>query len=262
LAELKLDIQDWKLLISQVQFKLNNTPRATLGGKTSDEVFLASAGDGPLDLMITNKETYSIQPIPLSKPEILAAFEALDQSLQECHSKVIDIQSRLRQKQSEEQESLGLDDVQFAIGDWVLVSRATRKTDKLQLQWTGPFQVIDTLSPWVYRVRSLVRSVEKNVHVSRLRLYENKYLTITEEMKNQFIRDTKGFELDEIIASRWNSETSEYELKCRWWGFDADSDTWLTYSKVETVYPDKLDRYLVKAEIDPVVKILLKKRNL
>jgi hypothetical protein len=257
-----MDMDDWKLLISQVQYKLNNTPRERLGGKTADEVFLANAGDGPLDLLITNKEEYTVSPIPLTSSQILQSFEALDHALQQCHSQVVDIQQALREKHAKNQELLGMDDVQFAIGDWVLVSRATRKTDKLQLQWLGPFQVVDTLSPWIYRVRSLVTHVEQNVHIRRLRFYENKFLIITEELKHNFIRQTKGFELDYIVESRWNEHNSEYELKCRWWGFEPDADSWLSYDKVVESYPDKLDRYLIKAEVNPIVKVLLRKRNL
>ena len=47
-------------------------------------------------------------------------------------------------------------EAEFGLGDWVLISRATRGETKLSHNWTGPFQVVDTLNPWVYTVRSML----------------------------------------------------------------------------------------------------------
>jgi hypothetical protein len=263
LAELKMNETDWPKLISQVQFQLNNTPRARLNGLTSDEYFLVKAGDGPLDLFMTSEEDYSIRNIPVTAEKVLEAFANLDAAFEEMHKDVVDVQTRLRvQQRRKNDEQLGVDDIQYAIGEWVLVSRAVTKGRKLQLQWLGPFQIVDTLSNYVYKVRSIINDEEKAVHVRRLRFYENKYLTITEEMAAQIIRDTRGFEVDKILDARWNDIQAEYELKCRWWGFDSEDDSWETYTSIIETCPDKVDRFLLTADDEPVIKALRNKRSL
>ncbi len=262
LSELSLESKYWTLVLSQVQFKLNNTPRKRLNDKTSDEIFLVQAETGPLDLYVIQPEGYNVESIPRDSRIIQESFEKLYDIMEATHKGVIDVQARLRLNRKHKQDSMGLEHVQYAIGDYVLVSRATRKSDKLQLQWLGPFQIVDTLSPWVYQVQSLLTGKVKNVHVVRLRLYANKYLAITEDVIHQLIRDTKGFEIDTILDCRWNSNASQYELKCRWWGFDKTADSWIEFDKAVSQNPDKVDRYLLTANPSNTVKLLCQKRDL
>ena len=66
---------------------------------------------------------------------------------------------------------------------FVLVSRSTRKPDKLYPQWIGPFQIVDQINPFVYKVTSLDKGKPLTVHSRRLMFYENKYLL--DEVKNR-----------------------------------------------------------------------------
>ena len=73
---------------------------------------------------------------------------------------------------------------------------------------------------------------------------------------------TKGFQIDKVIDSRWNNGKREYELLCSWLGLESSDDSWLNLEEVVSTSPDLLDRYLLKAELNPTVKALLRKRDL
>ena len=56
LSELGIDMQRLTNIIHEVQYKLNDTPRERLQGRSSDDFFLVGAGDMPLDILIPKVE--------------------------------------------------------------------------------------------------------------------------------------------------------------------------------------------------------------
>ena len=255
------NLKHWKDILPQVQYLINNTPRKRLGGKTHDEVFLINIENGPMDMVFINKKEYTANKIPVPERELRETLNELDKVMREIHKEVVNVQSIQRNHLFTDKKNRGIENIQYAIGDWVLVSRATRRPNKLMSQWTGPYQVIDTISPWVYRVRAVTGKC-KNVHSVRIRFYEYKYWLKQEEIQNFAAKGIKGFEIEEIRDSRWNAKEKHYELLCSWWGLEKEQDSWLPFEEVQETDPDVLDRYLLTTEHTEVVKILLKKRNL
>ena len=116
----------------------------------------------------------------------------------------------------------GAQEIQYAIGDYVMVSRATqRRHKKLQLNWIGPFQVVAIDSPLVYKVRSLLDDTERFVHACRLRFYADKFLNVTEDILDQFARDPRGFEVNKIVDHKFDTPTRAICLK-------SDGGVWRT----------------------------------
>lgn len=263
LSELNLGTHKWKSIISVIQFKLNNIPRKSLGDRTADQVFLVGAGDGVNIDLAADEEDYEIMQINLTSKDFENVFADLVNALDVMHKEVVSLKDMLRdQRLMKTDQRLGIDNIQFAIGDWVLVSRAVKRKDKLSLQWIGPFQVADTVNDWAYSVRSLVNGKTKIVHVRRLRFYDNRYWNVTEDVVHKVIRDTNGFEIEKIHSTRWNESENRFELECAWWGFDEDYTTWEPYDRVEESNSDLLDRFLLKAKPSDDVTILKKKRGL
>jgi transposase InsO family protein len=145
LSELKLPqhTDQWKMLLPSVQYCLNNTPRKRLAGKSADEVFLAVKATTPLEFIVVDKVEYTTRSIPLTKKEILESLDHLDQALQETHRDVIDVQTAVRNVYENKRGPLDLDYLQFAVGDWVMVSCPTKPPNKLYSYWSGPFQIVD-----------------------------------------------------------------------------------------------------------------------
>jgi len=263
ISELRIGLNGWRGIISTIQYKLNNIPRKTLGGKSADQIFLVNAGDGINIDLVADEEDYEVLQADLTSDEFMTAFSDLCQAMDVMHKEVVSVKDILRDQRLKKTDArLGIDDIQFAIGDWVLVSRSTKRKDKLSLQWIGPFMVSDTVNDWAYKVRSLINGKEKIVHVRRLRFYENRYLNITEDLFQQVILNTNGFEIHKIISARWNEQEKRFELECTWWGFEDEYTTWEPLERVEDSNPDLLDRFLLKAEPSEDVLVLKKKRGL
>ncbi|MFK7806887.1 MAG: RNase H-like domain-containing protein [Saprospiraceae bacterium] len=254
-------LDNWTRLISSVQDILNNTPRKRLGNKTSHEVFLGMKKTDMVGFLMVEEDEYSVRNVPLSQKKLVEFCDELERVLDRNNREVIDVQYLLRKKHLENQVDSKDDAVQFAVGDWVLVSRATRKPDKLHFQWTGPFQIVDTENQFVYRVRSMINGKEMNVHSRRIAFYESKYL-LKEDVRSHVLRSTKGFQISKIVDSRWDSTLREYFLLCKWFGMEEVHDSWMEFPKVVDLDSDMVDRYLLQADLTPTVKSLLKKRQL
>ena len=112
-----------------MQFHINNTPPKRLGGRIPNEVFLGTKDSGPLDFV--DNEEYAIRKVKLNAKELEDSFENLKTVLEEMHSSVVDVQQELRMEQERKRSALNMDNLQYAIGNFVLVSRSTRKPDKL-----------------------------------------------------------------------------------------------------------------------------------
>lgn len=250
------NLQEWFKLLPSVQYLLNNMPRKRLNGFSADQIFLGLKNNDPVSFLVVDDVAYGIKKV--STEGMKKALEELNSYLEQLHAEVIDVQYNIRRKHEGSQDP-SLDCIQYTIGDFVLVSRATRRPDKLLFQWNGPFQIVDCLNPYVYRVRSLVNGKEMNVHTRRLAFYENKYL-LTEDVRPHVLRSTRGFQLQKVISSRYSDR--EYELLCRWFGMEVEHDSWIGFQEVVANYPDMVDRYLLKAKPDNVVKALLLKRGL
>ena len=267
LSELGIDMQRWTSIIHEVQYKLNNTPRERLQGRSSDDFFLVGAGDKPLDILIpkvdpvnpSSRSDYEMTQLDFDDPKYTVYCNELQEQLAQMHDEVIGFQDFLRKAvKSRRKDRVGVQDIQYAIGDYVLVSRSETKKEKLQLTWIGPFQVMDVDSPWVYKVRNIANGSEKMVHACRLRFYEDKYLEEDTELVEQFLRDSRGFEVHALVAHRYNAETLRYQMKVRWWGLEATGDTWVdVYDLMEEV-PDEVRKYVHDADAtDPVVQAIM-----
>ena len=117
-----------------VQFFLNNTPHTRLGGRTSDHVFLGMSNNLQLDMPAPDGREFHLYAVRADIQHVVAQFEILHAALDEMHEDVADIQTADCEQFSKQQaERKHIEDIQFEIGDWVLVSRLTRKQHKLQL---------------------------------------------------------------------------------------------------------------------------------
>jgi hypothetical protein len=164
LNEFNLAETDWALLLPLVQFLLNNLPRRRLNQRTSDEAFLGSTTPLLDALIFKHDVMLSVDPPSQTVIEnsILALQEVLDN-----HRKVI------MARQATLRPEVKVFHQQFGILDFVLVAKTRKRVHKLESYWTGPAQVISTINPWVYGISYLSSSRIFNVHVSRLRKYDN-----------------------------------------------------------------------------------------
>ncbi len=88
-------------------------------------------GDSPPKLVITKRTNKCFEFTnnnPSTAAEVMKALDALDQVLQTIHQDVLDLQEAIRvQSRTKKEDHKDIIDIQCDEGDWVLVSKPTRK---------------------------------------------------------------------------------------------------------------------------------------
>ncbi|GMF58461.1 unnamed protein product [Phytophthora fragariaefolia] len=161
-----------------IQANLNHTPVPSLGNKAPVELFTGLRCPTPLRGFY-RPDKGGLQEVPASE-RIDEYLDELRSSLHAMHYKVEDrrLQQRLLNKKRERGENL----VNFAVGDYVLRSRVDEKHgNKLQVTWVGPYRVVRA-DAHSFRVQHLVTGDELDVHASRLKMYADSSLDVTDEL--------------------------------------------------------------------------------
>ena len=110
--------------------------------------------------------------------------------------------------------------IQYAPGDWVLVSKAgtpQAKVSKLKKDWCGPFHIVETVSDNIYKVKSLLDK-EYTVHASRVWFYDGDDFVPTEQLRELFLGDWGMMEVDSLTDIRMKD--GRYEIETHWLGFE------------------------------------------
>ncbi|GMF39813.1 unnamed protein product [Phytophthora fragariaefolia] len=180
----KISHKDWVYLVPMIQANLNHTPVPSLGNKAPVELFTGLRCPTPLRGFY-RPDKGGLQEVPASE-RIDEYRDELRNSLHAMHCKVEDrrLQQRLLNKKHERGENL----VTFAVGDYVLRSRVDEKHgNKLQVTWVGPYRVVRA-DAHSFRVQHLVTGDELDVHASRLKMYADSSLDVTDERLEMCLR--------------------------------------------------------------------------
>ncbi|POM77825.1 LOW QUALITY PROTEIN: Chromodomain containing hypothetical protein [Phytophthora palmivora] len=110
--------------------------------------------------------------------------------------------------------------VNFSVGDYVLRSRVDKKlhANKLRVMWVGPRRGL-----LFYCGTS---SHKMDVHPSRLKLYADSSLEITEELLDHIACQGTLLAVETIVDHRINSDMKAYEVKIKWSGLETIEDSW------------------------------------
>jgi hypothetical protein len=130
---------------------------------------------------------------------------------------------------------------QFQVGDYVLILNMM-PTNKLRTKWMGPFQITNTLNDHVYICKDLIRGQQTAVHAQRMKIYSDKSLDVTEDIKNSAAYDALSY-VDQLVDWRENDQ-GKLEVRVRWLGFQSDQDTWEPAATLIEDIPLILLRYL------------------
>jgi hypothetical protein len=159
----------------------------------------------------------------------------------EMHSEIVEKKRKKRQSNLKSQRSVT--DVNFDVGDYVLVSTGLRTpAGKLSPTWSGPFVVVKVISDWIFKVRHLLTTMEQDVHSRRIRFYEDSSLGITEDIKD-FIQDsTQSYEIEGLSELR-NSDDG-LEVLVSWRGFEPHERTWENLDQISAAAPKMVKEFL------------------
>ena len=123
----------------------------------------------------------------------------------------------------------------------MLLGRRTRKKSKLEVNWTGPFEVVGTVDSLIYKIKKLGKPDVLRVHASRMAHLATEQLNVTAELKEH----AHDFEFEvEKFVDFGEEDDEEFFLRTRWLGFEAMDDTWERLQKMIEDVPRVVVKYL------------------
>ena len=173
----------------------------------------------------------------------------LQLALQAIHRRIGDTRAaRLKANRKQQRRTVP---IRFDIGDYVLVANVKSKITfaKLLCQWVGPFQVVGTHSPYVFRVKSLVDSSERDVHASRLQYYADSSLLVTRELKDHVSKQGLILNVEKFSDHRLLADGT-YEILVHWKGFEDMEASWEPLTVIAADVPRLVDSYLSSLSTD------------
>jgi hypothetical protein len=235
-----MKFSDWPLLIPLVQGVINHTPSRVLKGMAPVTVFTGLPAERPFRY-IFDSERKEFRSSRMTEQEITLLHEGVCLSLQDMHKKVIQTKSLIReQTRKQRNQKNKVKKINFGIGDFVLVSRATSQ-DKLSPRWTGPYEILDSVNEQVFVVRNLLDGTTAEVHAVRIMFYSDELLDVDSHIKDHLVYQNDSFmEVESISNDRVINGIRQ--VLVHWRGFE--EPTWELEESIREDVPNLLEVYL------------------
>ena len=150
ISENRLQQESWTELLPIINYVLNNTPSKRLAGYSPTEAFTGHPPTSPLTA-IFRPEAADFTIIPNDSATIKAIVNQLQDSLHDIHHRIVSTKPRKKVQRSGQQE------VDFDVGDYVLISRVNDKgKDKTRTIWSGPACVTARINDRLFETTNLV----------------------------------------------------------------------------------------------------------
>jgi hypothetical protein len=243
LSELRMEKSDWPRLVKTVEHYLNHKVQARLAGRAPVEVMCpAIRRDNPLEFVLRHEGTSEFGM--LAPEQIDAIMKPIEEYLPVLHkavSAMSDSQRALHRKYADKKAR----PVNFGVGDFVLCAKDVDQLEgKLYVTWRGPYRVVEAVHSHIFKVQDVVHEDKLHeAHISRMRLYNDSSLDITEELKLQKYFDDESFIIERVVMDRGSGASREVFIK--WQGFSEKENSWEPVSLIERDAPGTWKEYLV-----------------
>jgi hypothetical protein len=225
---------EWPKLLPLVQGVLNHSPSRSLAGMSPISLFTGLPARNPFQ-GIYDKTNKSFRMSRISDNEMLELHADLATALIDMHKKVSTVKSHLRDvRRASRNKRRSVQDINFDVGDFVLVA-TTHVSDKLEARWKGPFRITRVIHDKVYEVEDLISNNRKEVHVVRLRLFNENHLDV--KIKEHIQYHSQSFEVSNILEERLNNNGNK-EVLVQWRGFEVEEATWEPLEKILEDVPE------------------------
>jgi transposase InsO family protein len=236
ISENRLQQESWTELLPIVNYVLNNTPSKRLAGYSPTEAFTGHPPTSPLTA-IFRPEAADFTIIPTDSATIKAIVNQLQDSLHDIHHRIVSTKPRKKVQRSGQQE------VDFDVGDYVLISRVNDKgKDKTRTIWSGPARVTARINDRLFETTNLVNSTTRQYHADFLKRYADKDLTITKQLREFIAHGGGAATITRIGNHRLNGRS--WELQVFWEGYPDEEATWEPLQTMQQDAPVFVRRYI------------------
>ena len=239
-------------------------PVSSRDNRTPMELLTGLAPKTAIDQIAWLGVDAKVTSINISNQQLRASLADVHKALRGLWDKAVQSQVKrsARSRRYRKQGVLPL----INIGDIVLVAE-TIKDNKLQMTWTGPHEVIDTVSPFVYIVRPKLRVPMtrklKTVHIVRIRRFSAGALATDADraaIEKAALKDYPDNVVDKFISHSFGPGPAKPLLiRVRWLGFDSAHDTHEPASNLVQDVPDMVEEYLREHKHDSACARMLKR---
>jgi Integrase core domain/Integrase zinc binding domain len=226
LSEFRLPFSHWPTLSRLVQSILNNSPSPQRGDLAPITTFTGRPPDSPLQSLVFTlaDKTLSLSAI---RSQQLLNIERLRSTVDAIHRQAKDTASAHRASSRAHLQHSQATPANFDIGDFVLIAkREFRGGEKLSLRWRGPHRIVATLSPFVYEVEDLLYKTVTPIHSTRIRFYHDPSLEVSADLLAHVAHQSQGYEVQDLLDLRYDSEAQQFVILVSWLGFDVDDNSW------------------------------------
>lgn len=238
-SEFRVSDLDLDFILPQILYYLNNTPSKLLDEHTPNEVYLGSGtNQSPIDF-IYYKDGDKVLKVEIGK--ISKYLESLRNQINQKLDAIFDLKAKIREQRTKQaNERLNVNHLQFSEGDLVLKAQL-KKRSKTCMTWIGPYIVDKVINEFVYAIQDIVTNETEEVHVVFLRLYEEKWYNVTEDVKEQYIHDSNEYEVEKFLDIRATAD--DVELYTKWRGFPEEYNTWEPLVSMKEDVPRLVDNF-------------------
>ena len=153
-------------------------------------------------------------------------------------------------------------EMRINIGDLVLVAR-TVQPHKLAMVWTGPHQVVNAVSKFVYETEPMLahkgRQRREIVHIVRIRRFSNGLLGSPADARA--IEQAALHDYPDNVVQRFlehkTDDSGTFRLKVRWLGYDSAHDSFEPIANMVEDVPNRVQEYLTEHKDQPVCARIL-----
>ena len=131
-----------------------------------------------------------------------------------------------------------------------MVAASIKHRHKLSQRWTGPYEIIDTLSPFVYELRLIGGRKKFVTHVNRIKRLSGPELYQSAELRSSAMHSAQRYEVEYITA--WRMEDNDVQLLVHWRGWEECDRTWENATTLYEDVPDIVINYLLTVKDEHV----------
>ena len=229
----QMDMRSWVQVLPAIQMYLNCCAKQDLGGCSSTEVHTGLKPRTPTELawFSEHADIKRVQCFSLPVQEVRAHMVDLVQKMKLLHRRVHDLRQRRQAYNDRINLKKGATDAEFQEGDYVLVHHKPKKRpkSKIQVTFSGPWQVARKVTRFLYDVKPLYGNTrtEERVHTRRIKPYMDGKIGATELLRSWAEGDDVEFQIDKFTGWRQDKKTGDIQLRTRRLGFAQEGyDTW------------------------------------